>query len=137
MVLDHPWFAVPDEQGRFELPPVPAGEQSITAWHERLGDTTVRVRIESGQAATADFVFRCPRSETSPRLVARTLTMTFVTVAVILSVVFVVLTLEVRNRVRAAGIGRLSLTERIFTTLEARRQQEQLATIAIVAENPP
>ena len=62
--------------------------------------------------------------------------MTFVTVAVILSVVFVVLTLEVRSRVRAAEIGRLSLTERIFTTLEARRQQEQLATIAIVAENP-
>ena len=62
--------------------------------------------------------------------------MTFVTVAVILSVVFVVLTLEVRSRVRAAEIGRLSLTERIFTTLEARRQQEQFATIAIVAENP-
>ena len=60
MVLDHPWFAVPDEQGRFELPPVPAGEHAITAWHERLGDTTVRVRIESGQAATVDFVLPVP-----------------------------------------------------------------------------
>ncbi len=60
MVLNHPWFAVPDNQGRFELPPVPAGEQSITAWHERLGDTTVRVRIESGQQATADFVLPVP-----------------------------------------------------------------------------
>ena len=60
MVLDHPWFAVPDEQGKFQLPPVPAGEQSITAWHERLGDTTVRVRIESGQMATADFVLPVP-----------------------------------------------------------------------------
>ena len=47
--------------------------------------------------------------------------MTFVTVAVILSIVFVVLTLEARSRVRAAELGRLSLTERIFTTLEARR----------------
>ena len=71
-----------------------------------------------------------------PRLIARTLTMTFVTVAVILSLVFVVLTLEVRGRVRSAEISRLGLTERLFTTLEARRQQEQLATIAIVAENP-
>jgi putative nucleotidyltransferase with HDIG domain len=62
--------------------------------------------------------------------------MTFVTVAVILSVVFVVLTLEVSGRVRSAEIGRLGLTERLFTTLEARRQQEQLATIAVVAENP-
>lgn len=60
MVLDHPWFAVPDDRGRFELPPVPTGDQSITAWHERLGDTTVRVRIESGQAATADFVLPVP-----------------------------------------------------------------------------
>jgi hypothetical protein len=60
MVLDHPWFAVPDERGRFDLPPVPTGEQSITAWHERLGDTTVRVRIESGQTATADFVLPVP-----------------------------------------------------------------------------
>ena len=62
--------------------------------------------------------------------------MTFVTVAVILSVVFVVLTLEVRERVRSTEISRLELTERLFTTLEAQRQQEQLATIAIVAENP-
>jgi len=61
MVLDHPWFAVPDEQGRFELPAVPAGSREITAWHERLGDTTLRVRIESGQAATADFVLPVPR----------------------------------------------------------------------------
>jgi plastocyanin len=60
MVLDHPWFAVPDEQGRFELPPIPAGLQSITAWHERLGDTTLRVRIESGQTTTANFVLPVP-----------------------------------------------------------------------------
>lgn len=61
MVLDHPWFAVPGEDGRFELPPIPAGDRAITAWHERLGDTTVRVRIESGQATTADFVLPVPR----------------------------------------------------------------------------
>ena len=45
MVFNHPWFAVPDEEGRFELPPVPAGDRQITAWHERLGDTTLRVRV--------------------------------------------------------------------------------------------
>jgi len=60
MVLDHPWFAVPNDNGRFELPSVPTGEQSITAWHERLGDTTVRVRVDSGQSATADFVLPVP-----------------------------------------------------------------------------
>lgn len=60
MVFDHPWFAVPTEDGRFELPAMPAGDRLITAWHERLGDTTLRVRIEGGRAATADFVLPVP-----------------------------------------------------------------------------
>ena len=60
MVFDHPWFAVPDEAGRFELPPVPAGDRQVTAWHERLGDTTLRLRLESGRAAAADFVLPVP-----------------------------------------------------------------------------
>jgi plastocyanin len=60
MVFDHPWFAVPDEDGRFELPAVPAGDRQITAWHERLGDTTLRLRVESGRPAAADFVLPVP-----------------------------------------------------------------------------
>jgi len=60
MIFDHPWFGIPDENGHFELPAIPAGDQQITAWHERLGDTTVRVRVESGQATTANFVLPVP-----------------------------------------------------------------------------
>lgn len=71
-----------------------------------------------------------------PRLVARTLAVTFITVAIILSVVFIVLMVDARDRVRAAEIEKLSVAERVFTALEARRQQEQLATISTVAENP-
>ena len=61
MVFNHPWFAVPAEDGRFELPAVPSGEREITAWHERLGDTTQRVRVEPGRPAAADFVLPVPR----------------------------------------------------------------------------
>ena len=71
-----------------------------------------------------------------PRLVARTLTVTFITVAIILSVVFTVLTVDARDRARAAEIGKLSVAERVFTALEARRQQQELAAIATLAENP-
>jgi putative nucleotidyltransferase with HDIG domain len=61
---------------------------------------------------------------------------TFITVAVILGLVFLVLTLDVRDRVRAAETEKLQVSERLFTALEARRQQEQLAAITTLAENP-
>ena len=60
MVFDHPWFTVPGEDGTFELPAIPAGDRQITAWHERLGDTTQRVRVEAGRVATADFILPVP-----------------------------------------------------------------------------
>jgi plastocyanin len=60
LVFDHPWFAIPDEQGTFDLSGVPPGTHEITAWHERLGDTTLQVRIEPGRPATLDFVLPVP-----------------------------------------------------------------------------
>jgi len=60
MVFNHPWFAVVGEDGRFELSNVPPGQREITAWHERLGDRTVPVRVESGRATEADFVLPVP-----------------------------------------------------------------------------
>jgi plastocyanin len=60
MVFNHPWFTVAADDGRFELPAVPAGEREVTAWHERLGDTTQRVIIEAGRVAEANFVLPVP-----------------------------------------------------------------------------
>jgi plastocyanin len=60
LVFNHPWFAMPDEDGHFQLPAVPPGDREITAWHERLGDTTLRVRVENGRPAIADFVLPVP-----------------------------------------------------------------------------
>ena len=60
MVFDHPWFAVPDDSGRFALPAMPEGDQRITAWHARLGDTTIRIDVESEQTNAADFVLPVP-----------------------------------------------------------------------------
>lgn len=60
MVFDHPWFTIPDDQGAFDLPGVPPGMHSITAWHERLGDTTFQVRVEPGRPATVDFILPVP-----------------------------------------------------------------------------
>jgi plastocyanin len=60
MVFDHPWFATPDEMGRFALDAVPPGDREVTAWHERLGDTTARLRVEAGRPATLEFVLPVP-----------------------------------------------------------------------------
>lgn len=61
MVFNHPWFTVAADDGRFELPAVPAGEREVTAWHERLGDTTQRVIVETGRVAEANFVLPVPQ----------------------------------------------------------------------------
>jgi plastocyanin len=60
MVFNHPWFAIPDDDGQFELPAMAPGDREITAWHERLGDTTITVQVEAGRPATADFVLPVP-----------------------------------------------------------------------------
>ena len=73
---------------------------------------------------------------TPPRLIVRTIAVSFITVAVILSLVFIALTVDARDRVRAAETEKLQVSERVFTALEQQRQQDQLSAIATMAENP-
>ncbi|HEX4914818.1 MAG TPA: carboxypeptidase regulatory-like domain-containing protein [Vicinamibacterales bacterium] len=54
-VFDHPWFTVPDEQGAFAIADVPAGEHTVVAWHERIGERRDRVTIRPGQATEMNF----------------------------------------------------------------------------------
>src|SRR4029450_7455472 len=57
-------------------------------------------------------------------------------VAVILTVVFVVITLDARDRVRAAETDKLRVSENVFSALETKRQQDQAPAMATLAENP-
>ena len=55
LVLDHPYFAIPELDGSFELRNVPAGEQTIIGWHERVGERTLTVRVQPGKVTTVDI----------------------------------------------------------------------------------
>jgi hypothetical protein len=48
-VLPHAWGAVTDEQGRFNIPAVPAGTWKVYVWHENYGTLNREARIVSGQ----------------------------------------------------------------------------------------
>jgi plastocyanin len=58
MVFDHPYFAVPQVSGQFELPDVPSGDYTLVGWHERVGERTIPVHVERGKVATV--VLRLP-----------------------------------------------------------------------------
>jgi hypothetical protein len=56
-IVSHPYFAVTDKAGTFEIGSVPLGSYSIQAWHERYGRLSQPVRVRSGAVATIDFTY--------------------------------------------------------------------------------
>jgi hypothetical protein len=54
-VFSHPYFAIPDRDGRFTLPDVPAGTHRVSAWHERAGEVTHSTTVAGGAAAELSF----------------------------------------------------------------------------------
>ena len=65
----------------------------------------------------------------------KTLTVAFITVALLLGVVFVVVTLSVRNQVRQTVASNLESTQRLFAAVETRRQHELRAQAETLADN--
>jgi hypothetical protein len=56
-VMDHPFFAVSDEFGRFEIHGLPPGTYTLVVWHELLGEQQVEITIAPGENRNADFTF--------------------------------------------------------------------------------
>jgi hypothetical protein len=53
-VFDHPYYAVTDAAGRFQLDGVPAGTFTLVVWHERGERTAGPVTVRDGGAASVD-----------------------------------------------------------------------------------
>jgi len=75
-------------------------------------------------------------SRRPPRLLVKTMAVTFVTVALLVVLVLIVVMVTVRNQVRQSVIDNLEAGQRVFAALEARRQRELRAQVASLAENP-
>jgi plastocyanin len=54
-VFDHGWFTVPAEDGSYAMDEIPAGEHTLVAWHERIGERRERVTIRAGGSAQMNF----------------------------------------------------------------------------------
>ncbi|HXY02525.1 MAG TPA: carboxypeptidase regulatory-like domain-containing protein, partial [Terriglobales bacterium] len=57
-VFKHPFFAVTDKDGRFQIKNLPPGNYTIKAWQEKLGTQIQKTSIQTGQIANVDFTFK-------------------------------------------------------------------------------
>jgi plastocyanin len=57
-VLEHPYFAVTDENGRFSIPQLPAGTLTLEIWHERLGTRSQQVTVAAKDTKEVAFTYK-------------------------------------------------------------------------------
>ncbi len=58
-VFDHPYAAVSNEKGAFEMKEIPPGVYNIEAWHEALGTAKMgNVKVEAGKASKIKLEFK-------------------------------------------------------------------------------
>jgi plastocyanin len=55
MVFDHTFFTIPKADGSFTIDEVPAGSYKVSAWHERIGETSQAVKVDAGRASEVQF----------------------------------------------------------------------------------
>ena len=57
-VLDNPFYAVTDEDGKFEIKGLPPGTYTVEVWHETLGTQSQSVTVDGKTPAAVTAVFK-------------------------------------------------------------------------------
>jgi plastocyanin len=57
-VFNHPFFAVSNDQGTFEIKGLPPGNYVIEAWQEKYGPQDQNVTVTGAESKTVDFAFK-------------------------------------------------------------------------------
>ncbi len=60
VVTEHPYHAVSDMYGDYEIRDVPAGVYKLKVWHESLGVQETKVEVKAGGASQMDFNLSAP-----------------------------------------------------------------------------
>jgi hypothetical protein len=59
-VVDHPYFAVTGNGGKFDLSGIPPGTYTLEAVHEKLGRQTLSVTLGEKDSKDVTFTFKAP-----------------------------------------------------------------------------
>ena len=57
-VTESPFFSVTKEGGTFEIPRVPTGNYTLTAWHERFGELEQQIEVKETGAVETKFEYK-------------------------------------------------------------------------------
>lgn len=57
-VVGHPYFAVTEDDGSYEIRGLPPGDYEVEAYHEKLKTKTQKVSVKDGETARADFAYQ-------------------------------------------------------------------------------
>jgi hypothetical protein len=55
LILDHPYAAITDKDGKFTIPKLPAGDYEFIVWHERVGYINKTLKVAIKKDATTDL----------------------------------------------------------------------------------
>ena len=61
-VMEHPYFAVTDAQGRFTIKGLPSGNYTLAIWHEAFAEQEQKITVKSGGLKDIEFEFKPAKS---------------------------------------------------------------------------
>lgn len=66
LVLDNPWFAVPDTDRRYRIANIPPGTHTLVAWHERSEPVELTVEVQDGDTLELNLEVPIENEESAP-----------------------------------------------------------------------
>jgi hypothetical protein len=66
LVLENPYYAITQEDGKFEITDIPPGEYLLTAWHPGVKEfLEQKVTVTAQRATLANFEYEAPQGRRS------------------------------------------------------------------------